>query len=87
MSLNRLFENTYVQELAIFDHLRECTIIEEAIKEEKNSYLHRESDRCRSLKFHLQKELADLYLILSEYLDPEVVEERRQRFIEKEEEE
>lgn len=86
MSLNRLFSSKYALQLGIYDHLNECLIIANEVKKTKNATLDKDTCRERTLKYHLDCELSDLYLLLSEYLDDGLIEERREKFITKDEE-
>ena len=75
-----LFENGYVRDLAIQDHIRELNLLYDQYKIEKNK---ENNQYACILSNHIQNELADLFLILNEELDTEVIERRRQKFIEK----
>lgn len=75
-----LFENKYVRDLAIQDHIRELNLLYDQYKVEKNK---ENTQYACILSNHIQNELADLFLILNEELDAEVIERRRQKFIEK----
>lgn len=78
--LTPLFENMYVRDLAIQDHVRELSLLYDQYKIEKNK---ENTQYACILSNHIQNELADLFLILNEELDAEVIERRRQKFIEK----
>ena len=75
-----LFENEYARDLAIQDHIRELNLLYDQYKIEKNK---ENTQYACILSNHIQNELADLFLILNEELDAEVIERRRQKFIEK----
>ena len=75
-----LFENRYVRDLAIQDHIRELSLLYDQYKIEKNK---ENTQYACILSNHIQNELADLFLILNGELDAEVIERRRQKFIEK----
>ena len=75
-----LFENSYVRDLAVQDHIRELSLLYDQYKIEKNK---ENTQYTHILSNHIQNELADLFLILNEELDTEVIERRRQKFIEK----
>ena len=75
-----LFENEYMRDLAIQDHIRELNLLYDQYKIEKNK---ENTQYACILSNHIQNELADLFLILNEELDTEVIERRRQKFIEK----
>lgn len=84
LSNNPVICNDYVRGLAIYDHLNECLIIANSIKEKKNSIDTEEiSLSMKYLKDHYRKELADLYILLESELDSDIVFERKQKFIEK----
>lgn len=83
-SNNPVICNDYVRGLAIYDHLNECLIIANKIKEKKNSIDTGEiSDSLKCLEDHYRKELADLYILLESELDSDIVSERKLKFIEK----
>lgn len=85
-SNNPVIVNDYVRGLAIYDHLNECLIIANKIKEKKNSIeTGEESCSLKCLKDHYRKELADLYILLGMDLDLELVCERILKFIDKSE--
>lgn len=83
-SNNPVICNDYVRGLAIYDHLNECLIIANKIKEKKNSIDTGETScSLKCLEDHYRKELADLYILLESELDFDIVSERRLKFIEK----
>lgn len=69
-----------MRDLAIQDHIRELNLLYDQYKIEKNK---ENTQYACILSNHIQNELADLFLILNEELDTEVIERRRQKFIEK----
>lgn len=74
-----IWNNKYVCRLAILDHAREIEKINEKIVWEKNtanSSLPKEE--LKHLESHFQKECADLWLILSSFLDCGGVHETEQ---------
>ena len=78
--LTPFFENSYARDLAIQDHVRELNLLYDQYKIEKNK---ENTQYACILSNHIQNELADLFLILNEELDTEVIERRRQKFTEK----
>lgn len=81
---NVLFENDYARKLAVYDHLNECLIIANKIKEKKNSIeTGEESYTLKCLKEHYEKELADLFILLYFDLDSTLIKERLKKFEEK----
>ena len=58
------FDNRYLTELSIKDHLHELISIHTAFVQAKNA--DHESD-TQALDLHYQKELADLFLLLNHY--------------------
>lgn len=79
--------NRYTTELAIFDHLNECLIINQEIKREKNRHYREDGEvaALKRLKYHYNCELTDLYILLDKYVDKELVKQRLEKFKEKEE--
>ena len=75
----------YFLDLAIFDHIHECQIIADEIKRFKNKTLEHDTLQESHLNFHLENELADLYILLRKKFEnkKDVVEAREDRFIEK----
>ena len=81
MKLKGIFTNKYVLELAIQDHIRELNLLYDEYKISKN--LEKEIN-SKILENHIENELADLYILLGNYLDDEVMERRSEKFHEKE---
>lgn len=80
--LGPLWENPYVRHLAIADHIRELSVIDDELRREKNRRgLY--SDGAAAIETHFRNELADLVLIALKDLSPELLEQRRRKFIEK----
>lgn len=78
---NILFKNSYARKLAIYDHLNECLIIANKIKEKKNSIeTGEESYSLKCLEEHYEKELTDLFILLYFELDPTLIKERLEKF-------
>lgn len=81
---NIVIKNDYARSLAIYDHLNECLIIANKIKEKKNSIKTDEySDTLRCLKEHYRNELADLHILLEFELPNSLIQERIDKFVEK----
>lgn len=72
--------NSYVRHLAILDHLKECQIIADAIKEQKNKEIEDKSQTLKNLEFHYGNELADLFILLSYECKKETIERRIEKF-------
>ena len=84
LAKNIVLNNDYVRSLAIYDHLNECLILANRIKEQKNSIRTGDvSNTLVCLKEHFRNELADLYILLDFELDSLIVDERIDKFIEK----
>lgn len=80
--LGGIWENPYIRHLGICDHIRELAIIDDELRWEKNRkgiYV----DGTAEIERHFREELADLVLIALNELEPELLEERRQKFLEK----
>ena len=80
--LGGIWENPYVRHLGICDHIRELAIIDDELRREKNRkgiYV----DGIPEIERHFREELADLVLIALKELEPELLEERRRKFLEK----
>ena len=75
--------NPYVRHLAILDHLRECQIIADTIKKQKNKEIEGKSQTLKNLEFHYENELADLFILLSYECKKETIERRIEKFKEK----
>lgn len=76
-----IFDDTYMMKLTILDHLKECNIIDEEIKAKKNSLAQDESSQTlNNLEYHFERELADLCILLVQYLDDDLIEERMEKF-------
>lgn len=76
-----IFENNYVRNLAIQDHIREIQLLYDQYKIEKNKENFQYSNIISN---HIRNELADLFLILEKELDDEVLERRKEKFLSKE---
>lgn len=76
-----IFENNYVRNLAIQDHIREIQLLYDQCKIEKNKENFQYSNIISN---HIRNELADLFLILEKELDDEVLERRKEKFLSKE---
>lgn len=76
-----IFENNYVRNLAIQDHIREIQLLYDQYKIEKNK---ENSQYSNIISNHIRNELADLFLILEKELDDEVLERRKEKFLSKE---
>ena len=76
-----IFENNYVRNLAIQDHIREIQLLYDQYKIEKNKENFQYSNIISN---HIKNELADLFLILEKELDDEVLERRKEKFLSKE---
>lgn len=84
LAKNIVLDNDYVRSLAIYDHLNECLILANRIKEQKNSIRTGDvSNTLVCLKEHIRNELADLYILLDFELDSQIIDERIDKFIEK----
>lgn len=73
-----------ILKLMIRDHIRVCSLISDEMEVARNSTFDF-SMKVRDLEYNYDNELADLYLLLEEYLDVDTIERRRQEFREKEE--
>ena len=81
---NIVIKDNYARSLAIYDHLNECLIIANKIKEKKNSIKTGEdSYTLECLKEHYKNELADLYILLEFEIPNSLVQERVDKFVEK----
>lgn len=76
-----IFENNYVRNLAIQDHIRELQLLYDQYKIEKNKENFQYSNIISN---HIRNELADLFLLLEKELDDEVLERRKEKFLSKE---
>lgn len=76
-----IFENNYVRNLAIQDHIREIQLLYDQYKIEKNKENFQYSNIISN---HIRNELADLFLLLEKELDDEVLERRKEKFLSKE---
>lgn len=76
-----IFENNYVRNLAIQDHIRELQLLYDQYKIEKNKENFQYSNIISN---HIRNELADLFLILEKELDDEVLERRKEKFLSRE---
>ena len=76
-----IFENNYVRNLAIQDHIREIQLLYDQYKIEKNKENFQYSNIISN---HIRNELADLFLILEKELDDELLERRKEKFLSKE---
>lgn len=76
-----IFENNYVRNLAIQDHIREIQLLYDQYKIEKNKENFQYSNIISN---HIRNELADLFLILEKELDDEVLGRRKEKFLSKE---
>lgn len=84
---NVVISNDYARSLAIYDHLNECLILANKIKEKKNSIRTGDvSNTLVCLQEHYNNELADLYILLDHELPFGLIQERADRFVEKAEE-
>lgn len=84
LAKNIVLNNDYVRSLAIYDHLNECLILANRIKEQKNSIRTGDvSNTLECLKEHYRNELADLYVLLDFELGFQIIDERIDKFIEK----
>ena len=77
-----LWENDYVRHLAIVDHIHELAIIDDELRRTKNCRNADPAD-ISAVEDHFQKELADLILISLKDLPTDLLEERRQKFVDK----
>lgn len=80
--LGPLWENAYARRLNIVDHIHELVIIDDELRRTKN---RRNADPAdiSAIEDHFQKELADLVLIALKDLPADLLEERRQKFVDK----
>lgn len=84
LAKNIVLDNDYVRSLAIYDHLNECLILANRIKEQKNSIRAGDvSNTLECLQEHYRNELADLYILLDFELGFQIIDERTDKFIEK----
>lgn len=81
MKLKGIFTNKYVLELAIQDHIRELDLLYSEHKISKNSD---KPINTKIIEDHIENELADLYILLHNFLDEETIQERLNKFHEKE---
>ena len=77
-----LWENAYARHLNIVDHIHELAIIDDELRRTKN---RRNADPAdiSALEDHFRKELADLVLVALKDLPASLLEERRQKFVDK----
>lgn len=75
-----IWENKYVCELGIVEHIREVDNLYSSWQQAKAKKNKEESEMLRA---QWEKECADLYLILDKFLSPEILEERLGRFEQK----
>lgn len=81
---NIVIKDSYVRSLAIYDHLNECLIIANKIKEKKNSNKTGENSySLECLREHYRNELADLHILLEFELPNSLVQDRIDKFVEK----
>lgn len=73
-----IFENNYVRNLVIQDHIRELQLLYDQYKIEKNKENFQYSNIISN---HIRNELADLFLLLEKELDDEVLERRKEKFL------
>ena len=81
-NLGEIWENPYVRHLGIADHIKELAIIDDELRREKNRrgmYI----DGVAAIEEHFRNELADLVLIALKDLPPELLEQRRKKFVKK----
>jgi len=71
------WEDPYICELGISDHLAECNQLLSMLRVAKNTGTPTDIIMVRG-KYN--NELADLYLILDKYLNPQVIRDRRLKF-------
>lgn len=76
-----VLNDPYFRKLAILDHLRECLIIDEEIKEQKNKILDKGNPTLKNLEYHFENELTDLYILLKHEVTEENIEERMEKFV------
>ena len=81
MKLKGIFSNKYVLELAIQDHIRELDLLYSEHKVSKNSD---KPINTKIIEDHIENELADLCILLHNFLDEETIQERLNKFHEKE---
>lgn len=81
MKLKGIFSNKYVLELAIQDHIRELDLLYSEHKISKNSD---KPINTKIIEDHIENELADLYILLHNFLDEETIQECLNKFHEKE---
>ena len=81
MKLKGIFANKYVLELAIQDHIRELDLLYSEHKISKNSD---KPINTKIIEDHIENELADLYILLHNFLDEETIQKRLNKFHEKE---
>ena len=81
MKLKGIFINKYVLELAIQDHIRELDLLYSEHKISKNSD---KPINTKIIEDHIENELADLYILLHNFLDEETIQKRLNKFHEKE---
>ena len=80
--LGPLWENDYARHLAIVDHIHELVIIDDELRRTKNRRNAEPAD-ISVIEDHFQKELADLVLVALKDLPAGLLEERRQKFVDK----
>ena len=81
MKLKGIFINKSVLELAIQDHIRELDLLYSEHKISKNSD---KPINTKIIEDHIENELADLYILLHNFLDEETIQKRLNKFHEKE---
>ena len=81
MKLKGIFANKYVLELAIQDHIRELDLLYSERKISKNSD---KPINTKIIEDHIENELADLCILLHNFLDEETIQKRLNKFHEKE---
>ena len=79
--IGKLWENRYITELAIKDHIHELMAIDDEIKRRKNAEPGKIN--VNLLKSHYLSELADLALLILNYVPEDLIEKRRLKFLEK----
>jgi hypothetical protein len=84
---NSIWNNDYIVELSIKDHINELQIIDNEFKRLKNSSLRNEEDNCRTnvLKEQYDKECADLFILLATKFNYQfpvsgIVQNRQEKF-------
>lgn len=85
--ISGIWENKYVCELGIAEHLGETAALYEAWQVAKARKSGESEEEAKNLRLQWEKECADLYLILDKFLSPEIVSQRLERFAQKRKEE